>query len=46
MVLVDSIYFELDGFKWVIEKFEQNGVLCCENTHPVYDENGNPIKVF
>ena len=36
--------FVLHGIKWVSESvIREDGVVLSDNTHPVYDEDGNPV---
>lgn len=46
MEQMEPVYFVDGGLQWVNERWGIDGVVCCENTHPVYDENGNPLPAI
>lgn len=44
MTEIEPVYFVEYGMQWVTQRWvDADGVVCCENTHPVYDEAGNPL---
>lgn len=44
MTYLEPVYFVDGGLQWVTERWSIGGVVCCENTHPIYDQDGNPLK--
>jgi hypothetical protein len=44
MTPLEPLYFIDGGHQWVTECWvNADGVVCCENTHPIYDAEGNPV---
>lgn len=44
MTEIELFHFVEHGWQWVTQRWvDDAGEVCCENTHPVYDEAGNPV---